>query len=365
MAARASTRRLLRLSSRQMSTQSTTSSSTPGKTATPTASDPAHNQTITLPDGRSLGFAEYGDAHGRKTLLYFHGYPSSRIEAKMLHKLALAHSVRLLALDRPGYGLSTPQLPRRALLDWPRDVAAFAASQGLDRFAVMGLSGGGPFAVACAHALPPRTLTAVGLFAGAPPWAAGRHYMSRSRRVLRVLANWCPGVLGALTAVTLRLARWLVGTRFVTTRLDAWLELVNRQAQEKEARRLQADPAARPSAVVAPDERPVEEQRAALLNLLIGEPFAQGPDGAVQEARILTDDDWGFRLEDVTFRDAPIKIWHGTRDANAPIEAIRYLAEKLPNAELHEFGEDTHYTMGDHAEAAFLDLMGETKHTKS
>lgn len=364
MAARVSTQRLLGLSPRQLSTQTTASSSPPAKTAAATA-NPAHNQTITLPDGRTLGFAEYGDAHGRKTLLYFHGYPSSRIEAKVLDRLARAHSVRLLALDRPGYGLSTPQLPRRALLDWPRDVAAFAASRGLDRFAVMGLSGGGPFAVACAHALPAQTLTAVGLFAGAPPWAAGRHLMSRSRRVLSALANRCPGVLGVLTAVALRLARWLVGTRFVTTRLDAWLELVNRQAREKEAARLQADPTAQPSAVVVPDEQPVEQQRAALLDLLMGEPFAQGPDGAVQEARILTDQDWGFRLEDVTFRDAPIKIWHGTKDANAPIEAIRYLAEKLPNAELHEFGEDTHYTMGDHAEAAFLDLMGETKNTKS
>lgn len=364
MAARASTQRLLGLSPRQLSTQTTASSSPPAKTAA-AAANPAHNQTITLPDGRTLGFAEYGDAHGRKTLLYFHGYPSSRIEAKVLDKLARAHAVRLLALDRPGYGLSTPQLPRRALLDWPRDVAAFAASQGLDRFAVMGLSGGGPFAVACAHALPARTLTAVGLFAGAPPWAAGRHLMSPSRRVLGALANWSPRVLGVLTAVTLRLARSLVGTRFVATRLDAWLQLVNRQAREKEAARLQADPMAQPSAVVVPDEQPVEQQRAALLDLLIGEPFAQGPDGAVQEARILTDEDWGFRLEDVTFRDAPIKIWHGTKDANAPIEAIRYLAEKLPNAELHEFGQDTHYTMGDHAEAAFLDLMGETKNTKS
>ncbi|KGQ12399.1 hypothetical protein BBAD15_g1858 [Beauveria bassiana D1-5] len=98
--------------------------------------------------------------------------------------------------------------------------------------------------------------------------------------------------------------------------------------------------------------------------MLIGEPFAQGPDGAVQEARILTDDDWGFRLNDVTYRDSPIKIWHGTKDVNAPIEAIRYLAGKLPNAELHEFDQDTHYTMGEHIEAAVLDLMGETQKEK-
>ncbi|KAM3445481.1 hypothetical protein NHJ13734_000394 [Beauveria thailandica] len=363
MAARAPTQRLLHLS-RPVSTQTTASASASPKTASTTTLNPAHNQTITLPDGRILGFAEYGDPCGRKTLLYFHGYPSSRVEAKLLNKLALAHSIRILALDRPGYGLSTPQRPRRSLLDWPRDVEAFAASQHLDRFAVLGLSGGGPFAVACAHALPPRTLTAVGLFASAPPWAAGRHYMTRARRILRVLASRCPGLVGALTMLALRFARWLVGTRSVATRLDAWLELVNEQAREKEARRLKADPAARPSTVTAPDARPVAEQRAALLDMLIGEPFAQGPDGAVQEARMLTDDDWGFRLDDVTFRDSPIKIWHGTKDVNAPIEAIRYLADKLPNAELHEFDQDTHYTMGEHIEAAVLDLMGETHKEK-
>lgn len=361
MAARAS-HRLLRLSSRQMSTDAGTSQST--VVAPKKDPNPAHNQTITLPDGRKLGFAEYGDAQGRKTLLYFHGYPSSRVEAKVLDKFGAAHSIRVLALDRPGYGLSTPQLPRRELLDWPQDVQAFADSQKLDRFAIMGLSGGGPFAVACAHVLPRRMITGVGLFAGAPPWAAGHRYMTRDRRILRFLANWCPGVVSFLTSVTVRFARWFVKTKFVTTRLDAWLDLLNKQAREKEAKKLEEDPTAKPSTITYPDERPVSEQREALLNLLIAEPFAQGSDGAVQEARILTDDNWGFRLEDVTYRDAPIKIWHGAKDTNAPIEAIRYLADQLPNAELHEFEQDTHYTMGEHVESALRDLMGETRSNK-
>ncbi|KAJ3489455.1 hypothetical protein NLG97_g5997 [Lecanicillium saksenae] len=188
--------------------------------------------------------------------------------------------------------------------------------------------------------------------------------MTRSRRILRVLVNWWPGLVGFLTSVTLRLTNWLVNTKFITTRLDAWLDLVNQQARDKEAKRLQEDPNAKPSTIITPDNRPVSEQREALLNLLIGEPFRHGVDGAVQEARILTHNDWGFRLEDVTYRDAPIKIWHGSKDVNAPIEAIRYLAEKLPNAKLHEFGQDTHYTMGDHIEETLLDLMEEGKETE-
>lgn len=95
------------------------------------------SQTFQLPDGRVLGFAEYGNPNGRP-LLYFHGYPSSRIEAEAADTMAQRCGIRILSLDRPGFGLSTPQ-PERTLLDWPKDVQTFAHGMGLERFAVMGL----------------------------------------------------------------------------------------------------------------------------------------------------------------------------------------------------------------------------------
>ncbi|MBE3049329.1 alpha/beta hydrolase, partial [Candidatus Bathyarchaeota archaeon] len=115
------------------------------------------NQTFTLPSGRALGYRQVGTPTGTP-LLYFHGYPSSRLEVDAAHALALKHNIRLIALERPGYGISTPQ-PGRTILSFSDDVQAFASGMGLARFGVLGLSGGGPFAVACAYALPRGMLT--------------------------------------------------------------------------------------------------------------------------------------------------------------------------------------------------------------
>lgn len=291
------------------------------------------NQTMLLPDGRTLGFAEYGSSSGRP-VLYFHGFPSSRIEAKPIEKYASKHNIRVLSLDRPGYGLSTPQ-PNRTLLDWPADVAAFAKAMDIPKFDIMGTSGGGPFAVACAHSLPPNMLAGVGLFASGPPWAAGSHYMTRTRRVCCFLANKVPTLWKWILDATLAVSRWIAARGFVTRRVDAWLENINAAKNDPEA-------------------RPVVQQREYLVDLIIGEPFRQGTGAMALETKLLSDRDWGFRLEDVTTK---VKIWHGTKDRNAPIEAIRYLTEKMPNAELTEFGEDTHYTMGTKIEQALEELM--------
>jgi pimeloyl-ACP methyl ester carboxylesterase len=118
------------------------------------------NRTVRLPDGRRLGYAEWGDPGGRP-LLYFHGWPGSRVEGRLGDEAARAKGIRLIALDRPGMGLSDYQ-PRRRLVDWPDDVLEVAAALGLDRFAVLGISGGGPYAAACAWKLSEQ-LTSAGI----------------------------------------------------------------------------------------------------------------------------------------------------------------------------------------------------------
>jgi pimeloyl-ACP methyl ester carboxylesterase len=111
---------------------------------------------LTLTDGRSISFAEYGRASGA-TVFYFHGAPSSRLDLVGLEQSLVERDVRVVAPDRPGYGGSTPQ-PGRSLGDWPDDVAAVADHLQLDRFAVMGMSAGGPYAVASAALLPERVV---------------------------------------------------------------------------------------------------------------------------------------------------------------------------------------------------------------
>ena len=123
---------------------------------------PAPSLTVRLADGRVIAVEEYGDPAG-VPVLYFHGWPASRLEAGLIPDLP----VRMLALDRPGYGRSTPKRGR-TLMDWPADVAAVADRLGLDRFHVVGLSGGGPYAAACALALPDRVL-GVAMVCPVPP----------------------------------------------------------------------------------------------------------------------------------------------------------------------------------------------------
>ena len=121
---------------------------------------------VQLRDGRSLAWAEYGDPSG-KPVLYFHGFPGSRIEPALGADDLARTEARLIAIDRPGFGGSTFQ-PGRRLLDWPNDVASFADSLALDRFACMGVSGGGPYVLACALRLGER-LTRAAIVCGVGP----------------------------------------------------------------------------------------------------------------------------------------------------------------------------------------------------
>jgi pimeloyl-ACP methyl ester carboxylesterase len=94
---------------------------------------------IILSDGRKLGFAEFGEMQG-EPVFYFHGFPGSRLEAKLAETMAKDSQVRFIGIDRPGFGLSDFK-PKRALVDWPNDVTELADSLGIDQFFILGVSG--------------------------------------------------------------------------------------------------------------------------------------------------------------------------------------------------------------------------------
>src|ERR1035441_6500144 len=104
-----------------------------------------------LGDGRDIGWLELGEPDGAPVFA-FHGTPGSRLQLTIDETAIGDAGVRLVCPDRPGYGLSTFQ-PGRRLVDWPGDVAHLADHLGIGRFAVMGISGGGPHAAACAAML--------------------------------------------------------------------------------------------------------------------------------------------------------------------------------------------------------------------
>ena len=128
---------------------------------------PGHDGSDVLPDGRIIEYWEGGDADG-VGVIYHPGTPSTRVVGRWGHEAAVEAGVRLVSVSRPGYGGSTT-LRTASLLAVGRDTAALANHLGLDDFAVVGCSGGGPFAVATAIA-DPDGVRALGVVGGVGPW---------------------------------------------------------------------------------------------------------------------------------------------------------------------------------------------------
>ncbi len=118
-----------------------------------------------------MAFAEYGQPDG-EPVFFCHGWPASRLQAGLLHNEGLELGARIIAPDRPGIGFSPIQKGRR-LRDWPALIGGLADTLELDRFRILGVSGGGPYALATAWGLPERTIAA-SVVCGAPP-LADRH----------------------------------------------------------------------------------------------------------------------------------------------------------------------------------------------
>lgn len=100
--------------------------------------DDSHSHTFSLPDGRKIGYADYGDPNGRP-ILYQHGLPGSRIEATRYHDLGRELGLRIISIDRPGHGWSSPfeEFGARTVKSWADDVSELVEGLGLKEYAVM------------------------------------------------------------------------------------------------------------------------------------------------------------------------------------------------------------------------------------
>lgn len=266
---------------------------------------PHEEQIIHLPDGRMLGYAEYGASDG-KPLIYCHGWPSSRIEARARGADALGKRfhLRIIAIDRPGYGLSTFK-PRRRFLDWPNDVCCLADRMRLGIFSVLSYSAGSPYALACAAKIPDR-LEKVGVVSGlGQPLSA-------------------PGATqGMPTAMMWQSAR-------IHPRLTASLFHVMRGTLEK-APRDQLPANAKQAMMAEVDFAYIAEHTWINGANLDGgvEALRQGGYGPAYDASLYWKP-WGFDLKDISI---PVQLWHGGEDLNAPYEAHGcHLANTIPKA---------------------------------
>jgi pimeloyl-ACP methyl ester carboxylesterase len=248
---------------------------------------------LRLPDGRRVTYADYGDP-GAPVILVCLGTPQTRLLPLTDVELARDMGFRLVVPDRPGFGGSDPK-PGRTLQDWPADAAALLDALGVDRFAVAGGSGGGPYAVACGVLLGDR-VTAVALLAPAEPSDAPAHGFVPSQD---------PEALRQRGETIARLAR------DDPEGLDAFFAPDISEADRKQEAELDPEVRAR-----------------ALENLR--EAFRQGADAYVEDHTIVGGP-WSDLLPQLR---RPTRIWQGEEDNNVPPAATRWLADRIPDAEL-------------------------------
>jgi len=255
------------------------------------------SEVVTLPDGRRLGYAVYGDPGGAPVCV-FHGTPGSRVGGRLVAAAATERGVRVIAPDRPGHGLSTFQ-PGRRIGDWPADVAALAGALDLGQFGVVGLSGGGPYALACAAAIPDR-LSGTALVSAVP----APEFRPRGA-VERLLADGF-GRAPWLARPPLAVAGWLASEH-----PTSFGRLVRRG--------------------VPPEDRAVlDDSTLATLADEVAEALRPGARGVALDASLLGRR-WGVRPDDVT---VPVAVHHGTADRSVALEGARAMADAIPNVTL-------------------------------
>lgn len=265
-----------------------------------------NGKTIHLPDGRRLGYEEYGVASG-VSVLFFHGAPGSSYVHTDIAEIAAQRGIRLIAVDRPGYGLSDPH-PGRTFLSWADDIAALTDMLGIARFSIIGFSGGCPYALACAYKLPDRAKKIVlvgalvpGVTEGVPDITSG----------LYALAQANPDELRATFIAAAPSALALLGV--MASSGGDW-------------------------------DKQVLNDRAAEFELDYTRTLLNGIEGMASDF-ILFSGSWGFSVEGI---DTEVLLWSGTADQNTPLAMTHVLAAQLANSKTFMLPDEGHFALYGH-----------------
>jgi pimeloyl-ACP methyl ester carboxylesterase len=269
-------------------------------------------QSVLLPDGRRLGYAEYGASDGHP-VLFFHGAPGSRHIHADMADVAVRRGVRLVAVERPGYGLSDPQ-PGRSMLDWLDDVAVLADALGIARFAIVGFSMGSVYALACAHRLPERVtkialagalapFDAPGVTEGMSSMVSGLYSLAQSNpdELRNTFAAVAPSPAALVEAMTASLAEW---------------------------------------------DKVVVNKRAAEFETEYAQTLRGGVEGVASDF-VLVSGDWGFPLGSIS---TEVHLWCGTADQNTPTAMTKYLSTQLSNSRIFMLPGEGHLSLYVHWE---------------
>lgn len=255
---------------------------------------------VRLGDGRVLHAYDTGpDAAARLVLVWHHGSPQTGAPLEPVLAAAAARGIRVLSYGRPSYGGSSPR-PGRDVASSAADVAAVADAFGVDRFAAMGASGGGPHALAGAALLPDRVVGVVSI-AGIAPYTDAFDWFDGMRS---------PGGLRAA--------------------------LQGREARERFAETEEFDPEQ-----FLPADFAALEGEWASLGADVGRSEAYGPGGLVDDDVAFTSP-WGFQLEQV---EAPVLLVQGEGDRVVPRRHAAWMLSRLPNARLWMRLDDGHVSV--------------------
>jgi pimeloyl-ACP methyl ester carboxylesterase len=258
---------------------------------------------IRLPSGRRIGYAEYGNPSGL-LVLYFHGTPGSRVEARLIEDEGRASGVRLVAIERPGIGLSDYKSGRR-ILDWPADVECAVESLGYagTSFGIVAVSGGAPYALACIKCIPHR-LTHVAIASGhTPPHAQGVRPGNQDRLISFVARRSRLSTVGLNVAIrTLRRNPDRMARRVMQSWAESDRQLIH-----------------------------CSREHYATLIRTLNEATRCGSAGILRDVQLLGSP-WGFRLCDLP--PASVSIWHGGCDPIAPLSMGEYFHRQVPGSEL-------------------------------
>ncbi|QKT11838.1 alpha/beta hydrolase [Rhodococcus sp. W8901] len=278
---------------------------------------------ISLRDGRSMGFADYGPADGF-VVVSAHGGLSCRLDIRGAAPVAEAAGIRLISPDRPGIGLSDPS-PGRTVLDWAADVEELADHLGIERMAVLGWSMGGQYAAALGYALASR-INRVAIVAGALPLTEDGTFAR-----LTPMDRWCTRMSQRCPSLA---AAW-----FRSLSVLAW-------SMPKQFARISAR-------TLAPADAEVVHGELQAFAAMAGEGL-RIPAGVVEDYRAWARP-WGFSPEEL---QVPVDVWWGDADRLIPKEWPTELATRIPKSTLN-IGTGGHFMAHLHYRA-ILDSLAES-----
>ncbi|UVO13020.1 alpha/beta hydrolase [Mycobacterium sp. SVM_VP21] len=282
---------------------------------------------IAVGEDRQLGFAEFGAPQGR-AMFWLHGTPGARRQIPVEARLyATEANIRLIGVDRPGIGSSTP-FQYETVSQFADDLRTVADTLGIDKMAVIGLSGGGPYTLACAAAMPERVVAA-GVLGGVAPAVGPEAIDSNLMRLARLaepVLHHAGRPISVLAAGLIRTIRPVASPA---------LEFYARLSPEGDREML---------------SRP--EFKAMFLDDLLNGSRKQLA-APIADA-ILFARPWGFRLADI---EVPVHWWHGDADHIVPFSHGKHAVALLPDARLYPIAGESHLAGLGRAEEILCTLL--------